>query len=226
MITARATSTTKDKVYRDIRRSIIMHHRKPGDRLDVEQLAAEYGTSITPIRDALHMLSQEGLVTIKPRSGCFVAVLTLKQLKDLLDLRGILELASIERAAQRITPAQIRELEGVHAGYTGDDEESYDRYTEENRQFHYLIARASGNDELAELLRRLHDRLARYMVLRRGGLLQHHTHQRIIEALRAGEVEDARKAMLDEINETRHAVLEHVMQENASGWQVGAGRKS
>jgi len=95
--------TSKLKIYKELRRSIIVGRRNPGERLSVEDLAARYGTSVTPVRDALQMLSQEGLVTIKPRSGYFVTRITLKQLRDLLELRGILEVAAVERAAARIT---------------------------------------------------------------------------------------------------------------------------
>ena len=72
-------NTSKSLIYRELRRSISVGHRKPGSRLDQEALAESYGTSVTPVRDALQMLSQEGLVTIKPRSGYFVTHVTLKQ---------------------------------------------------------------------------------------------------------------------------------------------------
>src|SRR5512136_1600000 len=176
--------TSKSRAYKELRRSIIMGHRKPGERLSLDELAKTYKTSITPLRDALHMLSQEGLVTIKPRSGYFVSRLTLKELRDLYEVREILELAVIERAVPRITEECIQQLEHVHAGYTGDDDESYDRYTDENRHFHYLLAEATGNHELAEMLGHLLDRLARFMVLRGAGKTQEGTHTRIVQALR------------------------------------------
>lgn len=195
--------TSKTRIYRDVRRSIIMGHRKPGERLDVEELAQRFETSVTPVRDALQMLSQEGLVTIRPRSGYFVARITLKQLRDMMDLRKILELAAIERAAVRITTEQIAELRSVHAGYTGDDDLSYDRYTDENRRFHYLIALASGNLEMAEMIAHLHDRLARFMVLRHAGKSQQVSHGMIVDALQSHEVEVAKTALLDDIDSSR-----------------------
>ncbi len=64
--------TSKNTIYVELRRSIIMRHLKPGERFDVDALAQQYRTSVTPVRDALQMLSQDGLVNIKPRSGYFV----------------------------------------------------------------------------------------------------------------------------------------------------------
>lgn len=214
------TDTTKNLIYKKIRRSIIMGNRQSGERLNPEAIAQEYNTSVTPVRDALQMLSHEGLVVIKPRSGYFVATITLKHLRDLLDVRRILELSAVERAALRVTPEQINELQMVHAGYTGDDEESYDRYTDENRHFHYLLARASGNNELADLVAKLHDQLARFMVMRRAGKTMEMTHKKIIDAMAAHEVEAARQALLDDIDRAHEAILDSIMEEDSETWHL------
>jgi DNA-binding GntR family transcriptional regulator len=205
--------TSKNAIYVELRRSIIMGHHIPNDRLDVEVIAKQYNTSVTPVRDALQMLSQEGLVNIKPRSGYFMASTTLKQLRDLLDLRHIMELAAVERAVERITSEQIEELRSVHAGYTGDDDVSYDRYTEENRHFHYLIAKASGNNELAQFVARLHDRLARFMVLRHAGQTMLNTHKTIVDALEAHDINAAKDALLNDIERSHESILDKVLQQ-------------
>lgn len=202
-----------------------MGHRKAGERLDLEALAQSFGTSITPVRDALQMISQEGLVTIKPRSGYFVTHVTLKQLRDMLELREILELASIERAVVQITEDQLKQLEQVHTGYTGEDDASYDRYMDENQRFHCLIAEASGNQELADMLGHLHDRLVRFMILPRAGETLASRHARLIAALRTRDVTAARQAMLSEINETRENILERVIQNEGASWRLGARNK-
>lgn len=213
--------TSKNKIYKELRRSIILGRRRPGERLILKELAKSYDTSITPLRDALQMLSQEGLITIKPRSGYFITRITLKELRDLFEIREILELAAVERAAVRITDNQLEQLEHVHAGYTGDDDESYDRYTDENRRFHYLIAEASGNHELAEMLGRLHDRLACFMVMRGVGEIQATLHALVIEPLRAHDIAAARQAMLNEVTETRDAVLDRLIREDGASWHLG-----
>jgi GntR family transcriptional regulator, rspAB operon transcriptional repressor len=217
--------TLKNRIYVELRRAIIMGRRPPGAKIDIREIAGHYGTSITPIREALQMLHQEGLVTIRPHSGYLVTQLTLKQLRDLFELREILELAAVERAARRITEKQIDELEGVYQGYTGDDDESYDRYTAENRRFHCLIAQATGNQELVQQLGHLHDRLARFMVARRAGEAMQQSHDRIVEALRSGDADGARQALLDELADTREYVLDHVIQEQGGSWRLGWQRE-
>jgi DNA-binding GntR family transcriptional regulator len=213
--------TSKSLIYNDLRRSIGVGPRKPGERLDLDELAQSYGTSITPVRDALQMLSHEGLVTIKPRSGYFVTHFTLKQLRDMLELREILEVISIERAVVRITEEQLEQLEHVHAGYTDEEDESYIRYMSENRTFHCLIADASGNHELAETLGRLHDRLLRFMILCRVGETLERRHSLVIEALRTRDVAAARQTILAEVKKTSETILERVIEEEGTFWLLG-----
>jgi DNA-binding GntR family transcriptional regulator len=213
-------TTSKGLIYKKMRRSIIMGQRESSERLNIEEIAQEYNTSVTPVRDALQMLSHEGLVVIKPRSGYFVTTITLKKLRDLLDIRRILELSAIERVVLRITEEQILELQTVHAGYTGDDDESYDRYTDENRKFHYLLAKAGGNNELADLVGKIHDQLARFMVMRRAGKTMEITHKRILDAVAAHDTESARQALLDDIDRAHEAILDNIMEEDSESWHL------
>jgi GntR family transcriptional repressor for pyruvate dehydrogenase complex len=137
-----------------------------------------------------------------------------------LDVRRLLELSAVERAAARISQEQIQELQTVHAGYTGDDDESYDRYTDENRRFHYLLAKAGGNNELADLVAKLHDQLARFMVMRRAGKTMEVTHKRIVEALDAHDAETARQSLLDDIDRAHEAILDSIMEEDSESWRL------
>ena len=214
--------TSKERIYNTLRRAIVLNELKPGERLNLDELAAKCNTSVTPVREALQMLTQEGLVVNKPHAGFYVAKVTLKQLRDLLELREILEVASVERAATRITDEQLAALERVHAGYVGDDDASQERYLDENRRFHYTIAQASGNRELAKALKRLHDRLARFFVFVHTGEEMEKRHKRLIEALRTGDVDIATETIREEVEETRQITLEHVIQEDGAAWYVGA----
>lgn len=213
---------SKHQIYAALKSEIIMGRIAPGERLAVDALKARFGTSVTPVRDALQMLNQEGLITIKPRSGYFVTRITLKTLHDMLELREILEVAAAERAAATISDDQLKALQRVHAGYTGDDDQAYTRYTDENRRFHFLLAEASGNQELALAVRRLHDRLGRFMVMRRAGDKLEAIHGRLVDRLAAHDVDGARRAMVEEVRSSRDAIMERILREEADHWHVGS----
>ncbi|MCP4721676.1 MAG: GntR family transcriptional regulator [Desulfobacteraceae bacterium] len=217
---------TKHTIYQRIRAEIITGKKKPGERLSIDILKNEFGTSVTPVRDALQMLSQEDLVTIKPRSGYYITLVSLKELNDMLELRQILELAAVERAAEKISDEQIAILEKVHAGFTTDDDANYSRYTQENKNFHFLVAQASGNHELARQLGHLHDRLARFMIIVRSGEIMSNVHDRLIDRLKAHDPVGAKKAIQKELDEARTRIMDKIMQEEAGSWHLGMGNSS
>lgn len=217
---------TKYRIYKRIRAEIITGKKKPGERLSIDILKKEFGTSVTPVRDALQMLSQEDLVTIKPRSGYYITLVSLKELNDMLELRQILELAAVERAAEKISDEQIALLEKVHAGFTTDDDTNYSRYSEENKNFHYLIAQASGNHELAKQIEQLHDRLARFMIIIRSGKIMSDVHGRLINRLKAHDPAGAKKAIQKELDEARLRIMDKIMQEESGSWHLGMGNGS
>ncbi len=217
-------TANKHVIYQKIRTDIITGKKKPGERLSIDQLKDVFGTSVTPVRDALQMLSQEDLVTIKPRSGYYITLVSLKELNDMLDLREILELAAVERAAEKITDEQIHLLEKAHAGFTNDDDETYYRYTEENKNFHCLVAKASGNQELARLVSRLHDRMGRYMMIVRPGKYMVEMHGRLIKRLKAHDAAGAKKTLQKELISGKKIVMDRIMQEEADSWHIGTGR--
>ncbi|MCG8632646.1 MAG: GntR family transcriptional regulator [Desulfobacterales bacterium] len=217
----KTADAAKLTIYKAIRADIISGLKKPGERLSIDRLKEKFGTSVTPVRDALQMLSQEELVTIKPRSGYYVTLVTLKELNDMMDLRGILELAVVERAVRKITDEQIRILEAIPHGYTDDRTESFVRYTEENRKFHVMLAEFSGNHELALQVGHLHDRLARFMVMSNPGTEMIDTHARVLDRLKARDAGGAVRAVQKELAEGKALIMERIMEEEASFWHLG-----
>lgn len=223
MISSEQVESARDLVYAQLRRSIVMSHYQPGERLSLQGLAKEFGVSATPVREALQLLDQEGLVSTKPRSGYYVTHLTLKELLDWFQVREILEVAAIGHAATKITDEQLGYLEQIHAGFSGDDEESVDRYIGENRRVHCFIAEVSGNGQLAKMIGQVHDRLSRFLVLSHSGqLMVKYRHKDLIEALRTRDPDVARQAMLDELGETREITLTRLIQEGSANWHIGA----
>lgn len=215
--------TSKTKIYAELRRSIITGQYRPGTRLDLEELATQFGTSLTPIREALQMLGQEGMVTIKPRSGYFVMHISLKQLRDLLELREILEVATVERAVDRLRDHQIDELERLHVKQQSEvNSSNFAEYMEANRTFHYALAEAAGNKALAEMLGQVHDRLAGFIVLCQAAGTRQMRHTRLLEALRSRDMIAAKETMLAEVHTTRDDVLDYVIREEGAYWLLGA----
>lgn len=215
------TGSSTDWIYEELRRTIFDGQFKPGDRLPMERLANRFGTSVTPVREALRMLLRDGLVTVEPHSGYFVARLSLREVDALLDVRAILEAAAAERAATRITSEQLEELEALSAqpDPTADNTE---RDLVRGLRFHQLIAKASGNLELAKLANNVGDRLGLYIVERGEAVSVPFAHARIVEALKARDPDAARVAALDEIRHIREVLIREMIEREGAKWYLGA----
>src|SRR5262245_66028170 len=91
-----------DAVYNALRQAIISSLLKPGERLNVYELANKLGVSLTPVRSAIQQLATEGLVEIRPRSGTFVATLTPQDVDETFKIRCALECLAGEEATGKI----------------------------------------------------------------------------------------------------------------------------
>jgi DNA-binding GntR family transcriptional regulator len=98
-------------IYRDLRDDIAQLVRKPGDRLRLEELARYYGTSFTPIRQALGRLESDGLVVTVPRRGSQVAPLTFDELEEILTMRLGVEPLLARLGAERAEPSAVEAMQ-------------------------------------------------------------------------------------------------------------------
>ncbi|HXZ62421.1 MAG TPA: GntR family transcriptional regulator, partial [Acidimicrobiales bacterium] len=132
----------------ELRDRILTGRLRPGDRLDLDSLSAEFGTSRTPIREALLELSYEGLVSITPRSGMSVVGITPRDAVDNFAILAALVGKAAEMATERITPDGLAELAELAAGIEGADD-----VVGANRRFHRALNRAAGSPRLLTYLR-------------------------------------------------------------------------
>ena len=177
-------------------RDLIIHSElPPGIRLTETVLCERLKVSRTPLREALKVLSHEGLVEILPNRGARVVQLMLEDIKNLFELIGVLESAAGRLACERITDAEICEVKAIHyrmhASFLRLDLPEYFRL---NQSIHNRIVEASGNPVLAQTHENLNARLlrARYLASQTDPdrwIAAMREHEKIIDALsrRAGE---------------------------------------
>lgn len=171
---------------------ILRGTRKPGDRLDERQLAEEFEVSRTPIREAIQRLVASGLVTLRGRSGAVVAELSVAELLDGFTVVANLEALAAAQAARRAQPEHHRQLQAIHERCTDAARRSdVQAFFEANNDFHGMIAEASQNRVLQELLRAatLKTSAYRHYVTYRPGRMPSSIpeHQGILDAIMAGD---------------------------------------
>ena len=101
----------RSDTYETLRDDILYFRRTPGEPLSENRLAAQYGISRTPVRDAIAKLAWEGLVEVFPQRGSAVAHISAKRVREFMFMREVLESAVMERAARAFTASDARHFE-------------------------------------------------------------------------------------------------------------------
>jgi DNA-binding GntR family transcriptional regulator len=140
--------TVRSRAAHELRDRVLTGRLRPGDRLDLDEVADEFGTSRTPVREALLELSYEGLVTVTPRSGITVVGITPEDSVDNFAVLAALAGKAAEWATSRITPPQLDQLRAL--AETVDEGPDV---VDANRRFHRAVNLAAGSPRLLTYLR-------------------------------------------------------------------------
>ncbi|ODS56949.1 MAG: AsnC family transcriptional regulator [Agrobacterium sp. SCN 61-19] len=195
---ARTRGSGSESVYKALRHEILTMERPPGSPLDETRLSEHFGMSRTPIREALLRLTSEGLVTSLPNRNTIVAVIDFSSLPTYFEALCLMYRVTTRGAAKRSGDAWMAEIIRQQQAFSRAVE-AQDAFAmiEANREFHVAIAERAGNpyyttffarllDEGRRILRLYYqtfdDRLPRRYV---------EEHEKIIEAIRSGDVEEA-----------------------------------
>ena len=147
--------TLSEQVFRSIQAAIIKGEIAPGSKISEPELARVYGISRGPLREAMHRLEGQRLLTRVPHVGARVVSLGQRELIELYDIRESLEGMACRLAAQAMSQAQIDDLRHVLETHERDEAFQAGRgyYQQEGDfDFHYRIIQGSGNQTLAKLL--------------------------------------------------------------------------
>ncbi len=142
-----------DRAHAIIRRKIITCELPPGLEVSEQELAQRLEMSKTPVREALARLGLEGFVQSFPRRGYRITSVAVKDINDLFAVRGVLEGAAAELAADNMRDDEIASLEELsEATYTPGETPSIEAFIQANLDFHSAIANGSGVTRLANLV--------------------------------------------------------------------------
>jgi DNA-binding GntR family transcriptional regulator len=160
MTVGRRHLSLRDAVVDELRELIINQVLQPGQRIVERQLSEQFEVSRIPLREALLQLETEGLVTVLPRRGTFVATFSLKDLSDFFDIRESLEPLAARLAAERCTQADLARLRAhLSEAETAVASGVHDAIARGNVAFHDEIVETAANGFLSTLMRPLNIRL-------------------------------------------------------------------
>ncbi len=202
------------KVYRVLKSKIIKGSFKPGDKLLESRIAKQLGVSRTPVREALRQLAAAGFVKMIPNQAIIVNDISIKDLREVLQIRGVLEGLAAWLAAFLITKEKIKVLETCN-----ENMEKFIRKNnvlavgKESDKFHSVILEVCGNNRLIKIRKNLADQIYKYrnISLHIPGRLESalKEHREITEALKQGDADKADTLSKKHIANVLEYILSH-----------------
>lgn len=186
-----------EKVYEKVKGLAIDYHFRPGERVNEVELAAQLGVSRTPVREALNRLAKDGFMNVVPNRGFYSRDLTPEGVRELYEVRMVIEQSTFRFACLRATDEEIAATtaiwEEVSQHRPAQTEQDWAKIAEIDERFHMEIARISHNSWLYEMLDSLNS-LSRFFrridletPVRRNNAYDEHVE--IIAALRQRDIE-------------------------------------
>ncbi len=205
-----------DRAYDLMKRDIVWCRLAPGTSVSEAHLAARYDLGKAPVRHALSRLVQEGYVQSIPRRGHIISPVTLQSVRDIFDMRLLLEPAAVEAACGRVDGGRLRALDAACArNYTPGDIESEARFMAANRRFHMEIVRAAGNARLTAAIDQILEEMMRLLHL--GFVIRERPeaflaeHDGLIAAVVGNRPADARAMTAEHIESVRGLVIDGII---------------
>ncbi|WP_338183781.1 GntR family transcriptional regulator [Jatrophihabitans sp.] len=202
-----------DAIAAHVRNAIMSGLLRPGEFIRLDAIAAELGTSVTPVREALLQLRGEGMVQLLPRRGYVVAPLSRVDIVDLFEIQSHIGGVLIERAVDRIGAEELAGLETINkrlqSAVRGKESAEIERL---EYAFHRTINVSADSRKLAYVLYNISKYLPRhfYSADAQWRAAANRDHKRIIEALRAGDAAAARQAQAAHVMDGRERLLKHL----------------
>jgi DNA-binding GntR family transcriptional regulator len=197
-----------EQVAERLRTRILAHALPPGSWIDEQSIAAEYGISRTPLREALKVLAAEGLVTMKLRRGAYVTEVSTRDLSEVFHLLALLESDAARVVATNATPPQLAELQGLHEQLEAAVDDR-DRFFAANERFHMRLLEIADNRWRVQLVGDLRKvmKLNRHHSLFKQGRLEASLkeHRQIMAALKARNGERVQALMQQHLAAGREA---------------------
>ncbi|HEY8541812.1 MAG TPA: GntR family transcriptional regulator [Pseudothermotoga sp.] len=200
----------REEVLETVKEYILKGHYMPGERIVIDAVAKQLGVSITPVREALHHLAAQGLVSVEPHKGFTVKKWSKKEIEDLLFLRMYLEKLAIrlfiERKSDSSVLAQI-----INKMKEAVETNDLHALTNHNSEFHKAILNGSGNEELCKIMNSLSEKLYRVRILSLSypGRMNksYEEHLSIYKTICEQNVVKAEKVIEDHINGVKDVLL-------------------
>lgn len=193
--------TIGEMVYQVLYESIVAGVFTPGERLRQEAIATSIGVSRIPVRSALLQLESDGLVDFHPRRGAVVRSLSTAQLREIYELREVLEPYALKKSLQSMTADRIAALRAL--AQTLDSNPGGGDFVDVRVQFYRELYNQDENPQLVKIIEDLRGAIGRYLLGWRIAEKHEHSHADLVDAMASGNAKLAKKVLLVHLAQVR-----------------------
>ncbi|WP_283133336.1 GntR family transcriptional regulator [Rhizohabitans arisaemae] len=213
--------TVGQMAYDIIRECIIAGMLAPGEHLRQEELAERIGVSRIPVRTALMQLEAEGLVSFHPHKGAVVRTLTVEQVREIYELRALLETYALRKSIARMTSARAARLRDL--GTALDAPHDTSSLVDERVAFYRELYDIEENPVAVEIIEDLRNSVGRYLL---GLRVDHGTngHRELARLAARGDADAAEAHLRDHLDEVSRKII-GVLSEEAETDRTPAKRR-
>ena len=215
-------TTLAEKAYEKVRSGLISARFRPGEILTIRGLAAEYGISATPVREALQRLVAENALEMQPNKSYQVPVLSIERFEEVKRIRCALEPMAAELACPNMAARDLRALKSlVEKMDHAIGSKNIGNYTKYNEGFHFLIYESAGAPLLLAMIRDLWVQVAPFFTslfdgsdyLSKGN----YWHKEILRSLESQDVEAVKAGLKGDIDTAGHDLYRILELSNEEG---------
>jgi len=204
-----------DTVYNVLRDRILTHQLKPGLKIVEEKLAQEMGISRTPLKRALTKLEKEHLIETIPRKGTYIRKFSAKDVKEIYEIRKLIEGYSAELAANSITSSELKQMRKLAEDYRKfASKDNRAACTDTDVQFHEILVKANRNTELLEMMKNFNLQIKSMRMNQTNfcewGEKTTKEHLAIVDALSKGDGKLAKKLAEEHIDNAQRKLLNYL----------------
>ncbi len=195
----------KHQIYEILKEKIVRNELRPQEYLNEQAICKELGVSKTPVREALQKLEHDRLVVIVPNKGCFVSHISIDRIREIFEIREILECAAARYAASSQARERFRAILETHDSFNIGDGAEIRQHLLSWYQIHTLIVEAAGNSFLTEYYRTTLAHIVQirvYFINRFEMKRLHETveeHKKFLQAIVDGDAKEAEDAMREHL---------------------------
>lgn len=207
--------TLRERIADTLRDAIIHGRVKPGEKISEPELAAKFGISRTPIREALRQLETEGFLDVSPRKGARIASITERDVSDFYELKSVLEGYAARLATPLISDKGIDKMESINDQMERlCSEKDWKQVFKLHNEFHDIFLRACGNEQLYQTITGLVKKFQRFRILlamdgKTEGSI--HQHRAIVVAFKKRDAALAEKLTADNAMFGKETIIKEVL---------------